>query len=306
MSTETIVQSGFYDSVNGDRKYNAKQMTAIFDGIINDGVFAVGDAFQTSASSGNSIIIGTGRAWFNSTWVHSDVKITLTVPTVATAAYDAVDLVILEVDRSSSVRAASVKITAQYSYTDTSITDPNERRTTAINAALGAVLANSSDRRQIPIAAIYRASGFTGTIAQKDITYLVGTERCPFVTGILDTVNVDNLVARWESEFHDWFANIKTDLDGDVAARLTANVEGILSGTIPVGDANKLGGFAAHYYRDPGHINIGGYFGAMVRASVVSNKSLGESQLRNIYAGTDDMTAGTTTLSAGSIYIVYE
>ncbi len=33
------VTFGFYNSVNGDRKYDAIQMSSIFDGIIRDGVF---------------------------------------------------------------------------------------------------------------------------------------------------------------------------------------------------------------------------------------------------------------------------
>ena len=32
------VSSGFFNSLNGDRKYNAAQMSAIFDGLIIDGV----------------------------------------------------------------------------------------------------------------------------------------------------------------------------------------------------------------------------------------------------------------------------
>ena len=40
------VSSGFFNSLNGDRKYNAAQMSAIFDGLIIDGVFAsIGTAF---------------------------------------------------------------------------------------------------------------------------------------------------------------------------------------------------------------------------------------------------------------------
>ena len=41
------VTYGFYDSTGGDRKYNALQMGSIFDGIIQDGVYAnIGNAFQ--------------------------------------------------------------------------------------------------------------------------------------------------------------------------------------------------------------------------------------------------------------------
>lgn len=306
MSTETIIESGFYDSVNGDRKYNAKQMSAIFDGIIKDGVFAVGDAFRTEAFSGNTITVGTGRAWFNSTWMYNDAKVSLTVPTIASASNDAVDLVIIEVDRNSSVRAAKIKFANQHPYSNYYITDTSERRAAAINEAIRSVLVNASDKWQYPIAAIYRPSGFTGNIAQKDITYLVGSENCPYVTGILDTVDVTNLVMQWDAEFRDWFGGIKASLDGDVATWLTSTVNGILNGTTKVGDANKLGGKDASEYATPAHIKTEGQLGASVQANLEAVKDLNKSQVRNIYARTEDMTAGVTALATGAICIVYE
>ena len=33
------VTSGFYNGLSHDRKYNAVQMSSLFDGIINDGIF---------------------------------------------------------------------------------------------------------------------------------------------------------------------------------------------------------------------------------------------------------------------------
>ena len=46
------VSSGFFNSLNGDRKYNAAQMSAIFDGLIIDGVFAsIGTAFAVKAAA---------------------------------------------------------------------------------------------------------------------------------------------------------------------------------------------------------------------------------------------------------------
>lgn len=39
---------GFYDSLNGDRRYSTSQMSEIFDGIIQDGVYSnVGEALMT-------------------------------------------------------------------------------------------------------------------------------------------------------------------------------------------------------------------------------------------------------------------
>jgi len=52
-------------------------------------------------------------------------------------------------------------------------------------------------------------------------------------------------------------------------------------------------------------ITAGTLAGSVVaNATAVAN--LGTKQVRNIYAGTDDMTAGTSALSTGDIYIVYE
>lgn len=313
MSTEKIIESGFYDSVNGDRKYNAKQMSAIFDGIINDGVFAVGDAFKTNASSGNIITVGSGRAWFKSTWIYNDTSLALTVPAVASSAYDAVDLVIIEVDRTVAVRAAKIKLADQYSFTDSTITDVAQRRTAAINAAIENRLTTTNEKGQYPIAAIYRASGFTGGITQSDISYLVGSTNCPMVTGILDVIDITNMIAQWDAAFNLWFAQIQADLDGNTAAALTNKVNGIVDGLIKAGDANKLDGKPASEYATATHnhkpedIKSEGYFGARVRASADPTvQDLGQSQVRNIYAGTEDMTAGVTALATGAIYVVYE
>ena len=38
----------------------------------------------------------------------------------------------------------------------------------------------------------------------------------------------------------------------------------------------------------------------------MSNAAVGTAQMRNIYAGTADMTAGTTSLATGTIYLMYE
>lgn len=49
-----------------------------------------------------------------------------------------------------------------------------------------------------------------------------------------------------------------------------------------------------------------GTFAGQVAANASAVQTLTTKQVRNIYAGTADMTAGTTELSTGDIYIVYE
>jgi len=50
----------------------------------------------------------------------------------------------------------------------------------------------------------------------------------------------------------------------------------------------------------------GGTFGGGIAANASSVANLGTKQIRNIYAGTNDLVAGSSQLTAGDIYIVYE
>lgn len=184
------VTSGFFNSLNGDRKYNAEQMSAIFDGIINDGVFAsIGTAFGVTANSTDTeLTVGIGRAWFNSAWVYNDSILPLTTEDseVVLNRYDAV---VIEIDHSDAGRTGSIKVV-----TGTPASTPSYP--TMIHTAYV---------NQYPLAYIYRAAGST-IITQADVTNMIGTSSCPYITGILEVVNVDNLVAQWQGEWDVWSA----------------------------------------------------------------------------------------------------
>lgn len=313
------VTSGFYDSLNGDRKYTAAEMSAIFDGIINDGVLAnIGDAFAVTAEPGNVVNVGTGRAWFNSTWVYNDATVSLTAPELhdfgTFANYHVVQLVILEVNRSEAVRTATIKFAEQYAISDSSqaMIQAENQAARAIQLAIEQ-LTNTNEVHQYPLAAIYRAAGTDKSeeFTQANIYNYVGTSYCPFVTGILQVQSIDNIVARWESEFETWFAAVKTTLDEDVAASLANEIAKLKDGTTPAGDANKLGGRDASYYGPAEHTHdaskvTAGTLGGKVLANATAVSDLAAKQVRNIYAGTTDMTAGTSALPTGDIYVVYE
>ncbi len=228
------VTSGFFNSLNGDRRYNAEQMSAIFDGVINDGVFAnVGNTFNVKANSGNDITVDIGRAWFNSKWIYNDAILPLTAE-VSEVVLDRIDAVVIEINRNDSVRSGDIKIIK-------GTPASNPRRPT---------MANSNDIYQYPLAYIYREASSTN-ITQADITSMIGTSSCPYITGILQVTNIDNVVAQWEaqwnqwyaetvkeadseasewmtqmkSDFDSWFATLRVELEGDVATKFA---EGIL------------------------------------------------------------------------------
>lgn len=71
---------GFFNSVNGDRKYNAETMSDMFKGLISDGIYkSVGDSFVVGATSGLTLSVGSGRAVVSERWVENDATITITL-----------------------------------------------------------------------------------------------------------------------------------------------------------------------------------------------------------------------------------
>lgn len=211
------VSSGFFNSLNGDRKYNAAQMSAIFDGLIIDGVFAsIGTAFAVKAAGGLTVNVGIGKAWFDHTWTVNDSILPMTAPE-AEVLLDRIDAVVLEVNGTESVRENTIKFVKG---------NPS-------SAPSRPTLTNEGNVHQYPLCYIYRKYG-TAVINQADITPMVGTESTPFVTGILQAISLDELLGKWqdeldrftdarskevddwiaqeESDFTAWFNKMKADL----------------------------------------------------------------------------------------------
>lgn len=197
------VTSGFFNSLNHDRRYSAQQMSAIFDGIINDGVFAnIGVAFAITADSGVTINIGVGKAWFNSAWVYNDALLPKTLEG-SEVVIDRIDAVVIEVDHSESVRMGDIKIV----------------KGSPSSSPKNPTMANTANKHQYPLAYIYRKAGST-EITQADITNMVGTSSCPYITGILQVQNIDNIVAQWEGQWNQWYAEKITETDTDASELL--------------------------------------------------------------------------------------
>ena len=184
--------SGFFNSKNHDRLYDATQISTLFEGLINDGVYqGVGHIFKVSASNGMNVTVDTGRAWFNNTWTRNDALIVLTVPT-AEQVLKRIDAVVIEVNSLETVRNNTIKIV---------------KGTPASNPAKPSLTKND-DVHQYPLAYITVDPNVT-VITQQKIQNAVGTSACPFVTGIIDTLDIDDLIAQWSSEFNVLFAELE-------------------------------------------------------------------------------------------------
>ena len=182
------VTFGFYNSVNHDRRYNALQMSSIFDGIIKDGIFmSIGTAMVVKAASGMTVNVGEGRAWFDHTWTLNDSELPVKLE-ASELILNRIDTIVLDVDHRDSVRANSI-----IAVKGTPATNP-----------VAPTLVKSTDHNQYPLCNIYVKAGVT-EITQSNITNLVGTGSCPFITGILETVDIEDLVFQWEAQWNEFY-----------------------------------------------------------------------------------------------------
>lgn len=185
--------SGFFNSVNHDRTYNADTFGSMFDGVINDGVFRTwGDGMVVTAVGGMTVAVGTGRAWFNHTWtvVTADERLTLAA---SSPSMPRIDAVVLRVDKSTSVRRNRIYI----------------KQGQASNSPSRPRLENTSTVREYVLADIRVNNGATA-ISQSNITNQIGRDT-PFAELVNNTFDSVNLIKQWESQFQDFIRNSTLD-----------------------------------------------------------------------------------------------
>lgn len=201
---------GFYNSLNGDRKYDSEDLSRMFDGIIYDGVIgAVGDTFAVKAGTGNTVNVSSGRAWFNHTWTYNDAPMPINCGSAAVL-LDRYDAIVLEVNAASDVRKNSIKVV-----TGTEASNPAKP-----------TMESTEFVHQYPLAYILRKAG-ESAISQGNIENMVGTSECPLCTGVLKTMTMDQILAQWDAQFNTWFESAKGTLSGDVAGNLMVKIEAV-------------------------------------------------------------------------------
>ncbi len=182
------VTSGFFNSLNGDRKYNAIQVSSIFDGIIRDGVFMyVGERFMVHAVQDSmNVNVDTGRAWFNQSWTLNETLLPLTIEP-ADPVMDRIDAIVIDVDGEIPVRANDIIVV-----TGTPSLNP-----------VPPTLIRETNHNQYEIAEIRVAKGIL-SITQSAITYKVGQGDTPFVTSPLEHIDIEDMILQWEAQFNEW------------------------------------------------------------------------------------------------------
>lgn len=218
------VTYGFYNSLNKDRVYNAEQMSAIFDGVITDGVFAsIADHMMPVAGIGLQVIVKPGKCWFNHTWTLNDAELPLTIAT-ADVSLTRIDAIVVEINSAASTRANSIKVV---------------KGTPSANPTKPTMLATET-LHQYALGYVKVTPGMTSVTADK-IEVNVGKSTCPFVTSILQQTDITDLFNQWDAEFNAWFENVQSQLSGDIAANLQRQIDENWANTLKSTTKTRLG-----------------------------------------------------------------
>jgi hypothetical protein len=210
-NTEQSVTCGFYNNdpkYEKPRKYDAMQMSRIFDGVINDGIFkTIGECFVVRANSGNTVNVGPGKAWFNHTWTENDAILPVDCGD-SEQLLDRIDALVIDVDARPEVADNTITVVK-----GTPSSHPNRP-----------VLLNEDDHHQHALCYIYRKAE-SNTIRDSDITNVIGTSETPYITGILEVTSRDDWFAQWRAELDEFIEYEKnkalTDLNEFVSTNQT-------------------------------------------------------------------------------------
>lgn len=198
--------SGFFNSVNGDRLYNAQQMSEIFNGLITDGVYeSVGNKLAVQPNSGMTIQINTGRGWFGGRWVNNDAVhlLTLEASDVLLNRYCAV---CVSADITESGRKAEPYL--KYSSFATTPAKPTMTRTETV--------------KEYCLAYVYIKAGATSITAADIEDTRANTSLCGWVTGLIKQVDTTTLWEQWDTQWDDFMNAADTENDNWQSSQRTA------------------------------------------------------------------------------------
>lgn len=186
------IKYGFFDSVGGDRKYNADDISNYFLSLISNGVFATpATCMQVVASSGMTVNVSPGWGFVRCKYIHNTTYESLTLEP-ANMLYNRIDRIVIRLDPASRSITLAVK-----------------KGEVAMSPAPPELTRVSDGIYELSLAQIAVNAGVVELI-QADITdERPDTNVCGYVTGLIDQIDTTNLFAQFTAAFNDWFGNVQ-------------------------------------------------------------------------------------------------
>lgn len=189
------VSYGFFNSVGGDRKYNADDLTNYFVKLISDGVFATpATCMQVSANGGMSVKVAEGWAFVQCRWLHNSADYALTVETA--------DIVNPRIDR----------VVVRCDYTRRLIEIAVKKGTPAASPTAPELTRTAGEVYELSLAQILIPANSV-SVSNANITdERQNADLCGIVAGLIDQIDATNIFQQFTAAFQQWFSAIKDEV----------------------------------------------------------------------------------------------
>lgn len=188
------IKYGFFNSVDGDRKYDADDIGNYFLKLISDGVFATpATAMQVTAAGGLKVSVAAGWGFIKCKYLNNTSALQLTL-SAADVVLNRYDRIVMRLDNTNRLMTIAVK------------------QGTAASTPTVPALTRTSNVWELSLARVYVAAGAT-VINQSDITDERGnTTLCGYVTGLINQIDTTSLFAQYNDAFYSWFNDVKEEV----------------------------------------------------------------------------------------------
>lgn len=189
-----MIRSGFFNSINGDRKYDASRFAEYFASFIGNGVFPnPSDCLQVISNNDMTITVRPGKAWINGYIMIND------------------DDYILQIEPADGVLNRIDRVVARYDAVDREIRLEVKKGTFASNP-VAPELQRDADAYELGLADIQVNAGVI-SISQSAITDLrLNSELCGIVHGTVEQVDTTTLF----NQYLTWLQEKKTQYNNDM------------------------------------------------------------------------------------------
>lgn len=191
------ISYGFFNSVNGDRLYNADDISNYFLKLISNGVFATpSNAMQVQESSGMTVSVSAGWGFINCKWINNSSAYNLTLD-ASDIALNRIDRIVLRLNADTAHRNIEIAVL---------------KGSPAATPSAPALTRVAGGVWELSLAQIYIGANVSA-ITQANITdERPNTTLCGFVTGLIDQIDTTNLFAQFTAAFNEWFEELQQTL----------------------------------------------------------------------------------------------
>lgn len=189
-----MVEYGFFDAINGDRRYNSKNFSDYFEGLIKDGVYGyIGDKLKVSPGDGLNVSVGTGRAKVLNRYIKNTSPLTVAI-SAADTVNPRTDAVVVGVNLAE--RIGEIKVIQG---------TPNA-------AADRPAIPSSENLKYYPLAYVKIEANATA-VGASNITDMRGTSECPWVVGLIDAIDGSGIVDQYRAMIDEFETEAQQSID---------------------------------------------------------------------------------------------